>query len=464
MERTKISNMSTNNDTRVRISERLNEVAKLRDYGVQQKMNLEKIYRNTDRAIIAEGVTNPANIPVMKNVSIDLITATVPNLVAPELYAVQPIDSPDALVGYWSFKYGDDKGDAKRGETFNSAFGLGKVSPWYSSGVDKDLPVSLAKAASASAPTYFKLGFPSVIPGSAKFNGISDTANAGGADGYTGKFVDAGGSGKDVLINYTTGMLKYSDTTADIEDAHITYSYDNINEPTKIPTIFAGRQNLRMIAKQHALSTPISITAAEIARRSLSTDLRAELTAQGFGELSFEIDTLLLNDLIDAATVYPTLTWSAAAPLGVSRHERFADFELMLHQAAAIMGQATGRFYPTHILTDPFGLWVLRSIPGFTEKAVANKTGSYVAGEVAGMKVIVSTRTHLNPGQMILIHRGSENLDAPGVYSPYIPITSTEWIPSQELGEKKSYYTWYASQITNPSLMLSVQVTDFNIN
>lgn len=462
MERTKIANMNGgSNDTRVRISERLEEVAKIRDYGVQQKMNLEKIYRNTDRAIIAEAVTNPANVPVMKNVSIDLITATIPNLVAPELYAVQPIDSPDALVGYWAFKYGDDKGDAKRGETFNSAFGLGKVSPWYSSGVDKNLPIKVA------ADGTTKLGFSTIIPGSAKLTTadgsasdvpcVAETDADAIAEGYTGKFVVGANT---VYINYKLGGLK----SATAVDGTITYNYDNINEPTKIPTIFAGRQNLRMIAKQHALSTPVSITAAEIARRSLSTDLRAELTAQGFGELAFEIDTLLLNDLIDAATVYPTLTWSAAAPLGVSRHERFADFELMLHQASAIMGQATGRFYPTHILTDPFGLWVLKAIPGFSEKAAANKTGSYVAGEVAGMRVIVSTRTHLNPGQMILIHRGSENLDAPGVYSPYIPITSTEWIPSQELGEKKTYYTWYASQITNSSLMLSIQVVDFNIN
>ena len=216
-----------------------------------------------------------------------------------------------------------------------------------------------------------------------------------------------------------------------------------------------------MIAQQYALSTPISITAAEIARRSLSTDLRAELMSQGFGELSFEIDTLLLNDLIDNATVYPTLTWSAAAPLGVSRKERFADFELMLYQAQSMMLQATGRFAPTHILTDSFGLWILKGIPGFQENSVSNKTGSYVAGTVAGMKVIVATRSHLQPGEMVLIHRGSEQLDAPGVYSPYISLASTEWIPSQELGEKKTYYTWYASKITNASLMCKIAVTDF---
>lgn len=449
MERTKASNIGNNvNNTRTRISERLGEVAKLRNYGVQQKMNLEKIYRNTDRMIVPEGVTNPANIPVMKNVSIDLITATIPNLVAPELYAVQPIDSPDALVGYWAFKYGDDKGDAKRGETFNSAFGLGKVSPWYSSGIDKDLSFSVKTSETV------KLGFTSVVPGSVK---LTTTAGAVITDVPTDD--KTGAIGENLTINYKTGIIS---ATGNV-DGTITYRYDNVNEPTKIPTIFAGRQNLRMIAEQHALSTPVSITAAEIARRSLSTDLRAELTAQGFGELSFEIDTLLLNDIIDAATVYPTLTWSAAAPLGVSRTERFADFELVLNQGAAIMSQATGRFYPTHILTDPFGLWVLKAIPGFAEKTVANKTGSYVAGEVAGLKVIVTTRSHLNPGQVILVHRGSENLDAPGVYSPYIPITSTEWIPSQELGEKKTYYTWYASQITNPSLMLSIQITDFNL-
>ena len=453
MERVKsnAAGAATVKDSRARISERLDEVAKARSYGVQQKMNLEKIYRNTDRAIIAEGVTNPANVPVMKNVSIDLITATIPNLVAPELYAVQPIDSPDALVGYWSFEYGDDKGDAKRGQSFNSALGLGKVSPWYSSGLDKDKTVVITDG----QPFY--LGFPTVVAGSVSFVGADDVVRHDVPSTDEPGFGVIEGVGK---INYKTGILTPDNTYV---EGKITYRYDNVNEPTKIPTLFAGRKNLRMIAEQHALSTPISVTAAEIARRSLSTDLRAELMSQGFGELSFEIDTLLLNDIIDAATAYPTLTWSAVAPLGVSRTERFADFELVLNQGSAVMGNATGRFYPTHILTDAFGLWVLKGIPGFQEKAASNKTGSYVAGEVAGMKVIVSTRTKLNPGQMLLIHRGSENLDAPGVYSPYIPITSTEWIPSQELGEKKTYYTWYASKITNNSLIMSIQITDFNL-
>lgn len=449
MEKVKSTTVNKNGimDSRTRISERLSEVADARKYGVMEKMNLEKIYRNTDRAIIAEGVTNPANIPVMKNVSIDLITATIPNLVAPELYAVQPIDSPDALVGYWSFEYGDDKGDVKRGTTFNSSMGLGRVAPWYASGYDKDKAIT-----ATAANETINLGFPSIVPGSIKF--VDADGNAKVDEPVDSKSGTIAGVG---TVYYKSGTIE---TTAAVNGT-ITYKYDNINEPTKIPTLFAGRKNLRMIAQQYALSTPISITAAEIARRSLSTDLRAELMSQGFGELSFEIDTLLLNDLIDNATVYPTLTWSAAAPLGVSRKERFADFELMLYQAQSMMLQATGRFAPTHILTDSFGLWILKGIPGFQENSVSNKTGSYVAGTVAGMKVIVATRSHLQPGEMVLIHRGSEQLDAPGVYSPYIPITSTEWIPSQELGEKKTYYTWYASKITNSSLMCKVAVTDF---
>lgn len=449
MEKVKSTTVNKNGimDSRTRISERLSEVADVRKYGVMEKMNLEKIYRNTDRAIIAEGVTNPANIPVMKNVSIDLITATIPNLVAPELYAVQPIDSPDALVGYWSFEYGDDKGDVKRGTAFNSSMGLGRVAPWYASGYDKDKAIT-----ATAANETINLGFPSIVPGSIKF--VDADGNAKVDEPVDSKSGTIAGVG---TVYYKSGTIE---TTAAVNGT-ITYKYDNINEPTKIPTLFAGRKNLRMIAQQYALSTPISITAAEIARRSLSTDLRAELMSQGFGELSFEIDTLLLNDLIDNATVYPTLTWSAAAPLGVSRKERFADFELMLYQAQSMMLQATGRFAPTHILTDSFGLWILKGIPGFQENSVSNKTGSYVAGTVAGMKVIVATRSHLQPGEMVLIHRGSEQLDAPGVYSPYIPITSTEWIPSQELGEKKTYYTWYASKITNSSLMAKVQVTDF---
>lgn len=444
----RISNNLSN--SRTRIAERLTEISSKFGYDEQHKVNLEKIYRNTDAAIIPEGVTNPANVPVLKNVSVDLISATVPNLVAPELYAVQPIDSPDALVGYWSFEYGDDKGEALRGQTFNSSLGLGNTKPYYSSSLVKDEAIKVAMAPSESAKSTDKLSFTSVIPGSVKLTTGGATHTDDGKGGFTGL--------TDVTINYVTGVITNASTTVAVE-GKITYNYDNVNEPTKIPTLFAGRKNLRMQAKQYALSTPISITAAEIARRSLSTDLRAELTAQGAGELAFEIDCLLLNDIIDSATAYTPLTWSAVAPLGVTRKERFSDFELALNQGAAVMGKATGRFYPTHILTDPMGLWVIKSIPGFKEKAATNKTGAYVAGELDnGMKVVVSTRTHLEPGQVLLIHRGAEKLDAPGVYSPYIPITSTDWIPSQELGEKKTYYTWYASKITNNSLIFPIQI------
>lgn len=441
----RISNNLSN--SRTRIAERLTEISSKFGYDEQHKVNLEKIYRNTDAAIIPEGVTNPANVPVLKNVSVDLISATVPNLVAPELYAVQPIDSPDALVGYWSFEYGDDKGEALRGQTFNSSLGLGNTKPYYSSSLVKDEVIKIATG-TASAATTDKLNFTSVIPGSVKFKVNNVVHTDDGKGGFA--------SLTNVTIDYVTGVIT---NKGDAVEGEITYNYDNVNEPTKIPTLFAGRKNLRMQAKQYALSTPISITAAEIARRSLSTDLRAELTAQGAGELAFEIDCLLLNDIIDSATAYTPLTWSAVAPLGVTRKERFSDFELALNQGAAVMGKATGRFYPTHILTDPMGLWVIKSIPGFKEKAATNKTGAYVAGELDnGMKVVVSTRTHLEPGQVLLIHRGAEKLDAPGVYSPYIPITSTDWIPSQELGEKKTYYTWYASKITNNSLIFPIQI------
>lgn len=450
MEKVKASSVVAGGATnsRTRISERLNEIASVRKYSPSQKINLEKQMRNTDRAIVAEAVTNPANIPVMKNVSIDLITATVPNLIAPELYYTQPIDSPDALVGYWAYEYGDDKGDVKRGQAFNSAFGLGKVAPWYASGYDKNKPIS-----ASAANEVVQLGFQSITPGSVSFTDPNGNVIHDEPEDAAHGTIDGVGT-----VYYKAGTIEASAKFS----GEITYKYDNINEPTKIPTIFAGRKNMRMIAQPYALSTPVSITAAEIARRSLSTDLRAELMNQGFGELAFEIDTLLLNDLIDNADTYPTLTWSAAAPLGVSRKERFADFELMLYQASSVMENATGRFSPNYILTDSFGLWVLKGIPGFQATNAANKTGAYVAGTVAGFKVLCAMRSHLRPGQMVLIHRG-EGPDSPAIYSPYIPIASTEWLPNSQLGVTKCYYTWFANKVTNKSLLQSIQITDFNL-
>ena len=135
--------------------------------------------------------------------------------------------------------------------------GLGKVAPWYASGVDKDKEISVA------ANGDVNLGFPSIIPGTVKLtiDGVTytDDASTGEITTNTGK----------LTVHYKSGVI--TSAIDSVVAGTITYNYDNINEPTKIPTLFAGRKNLRMIAKQYALSTPVSVTAAEIARRSPST-------------------------------------------------------------------------------------------------------------------------------------------------------------------------------------------------
>ena len=96
---------------------------------LEKKVALATTLANTKQICEA---TNSANIP-SKTYFMDMLTAVVPNLIAPEIVSVQALESKAGVVSYLRFTYGSDKGATTAGTMFNNSLYTGNSDQYYSS-------------------------------------------------------------------------------------------------------------------------------------------------------------------------------------------------------------------------------------------------------------------------------------------------------------------------------------------
>ena len=92
-----------------------------------------------------------------------------------------------------------------------------------------------------------------------------------------------------------------------------------------------------------------------------------------------------------------------------------------------IVYKRNNRFMPNWMLVSPDIMPILTFVPGFKAANNAIANGPFVAGTVAGMKVIVSPA--LGDQVCYLGVLGADGKTAVGVYAPYMPL-----VPTQLLG------------------------------
>lgn len=65
--------------------------------------------------------------------ALDILTATVPNLIAFDLYAVQPMDNRVGMINFLDYTYQSNKGEVVAGQRFNGALKGSFSDPDYTS-------------------------------------------------------------------------------------------------------------------------------------------------------------------------------------------------------------------------------------------------------------------------------------------------------------------------------------------
>lgn len=311
---------------------------------------------------------------------------------------------------------GTKKGETTNGDLLNSPFQLGNVDEKYTS----DRVVETKEAGSSTK--FTPLSWTPVEHGVFEYNNtLYDVKITSGNDGTVSYAYVKDADGKIYTdAAYTT---EYSSNYAD----KVAYVYNNIVVPQNdLPTIRAEMKSIPLLAKARRIAVYYSQIAAFQAKTDHGIDLGDQLAEKAVGQLAYEIDTEVVQMLIDnaAAPADNSLVWSKTLPVGVSKVEHYIGFLEILEVAKQKVYDATKRFVPNYMIIASDILPVLSMIPSFKAAPATSINGPYYAGTIGSLKVFVSPA--IDPGNYVVGVNGNDMMTSAAVYAPYMAIVPTQ--------------------------------------
>lgn len=382
---------------------------------------LENINRCLNEAFESSVGTQRSDLGAYKKFALNLVTVALPNLIAHDLVIVHPMSSYSGYINYVEYLAGQDKGEIKREDLFNSPFGLGKVDPNYTgSRVVEEIAAEATKFEPAWTPV------------------VGDVEGRVKATGEWEKIADLG----------TFDAGKYDKAR---------YIYDNEVIPQeKLPTVKAVMKTMPLVAKARRIAIYFSQFAAFQAKTDYGFDLGDQLAEKAVGQLSYEIDNEVVDLLVENAVEDEKLKFNAVQRVGESMFERYEAFAKVIADATQIIYDRTKRFAPTYMIIASDVLPVVQFCKGFTAAPVGAINGPYMCGTIGGLKVYVSPA--IKPGKFVFGVNGSDMASSAAVYAPYMPIVPTQLLGFADGTMSQGWSTLYDLKILNKNLLVAGEI------
>lgn len=424
---------------------------------------LDNVSRFMNEAFDSSAATQRADMGNWKRFCLNLTNVALPNLIAFDLVMVSPMTSMTGYVAYVEYLAGTSKGQTEQGHLFNSPFKLGDVDAEYTSeAVTETFATSQTVLAwTPVAQDVFKAADGTVL---------GDVKVIKAADGSVvfGTFASAASAETGTLASMTFKNADGTSATYTIVNGDkIAYKYDNVIIPQeKLPTLKAEIKSIPLLAKARRIAVFYSQIAAFQAKTDYGFDLGDQLAEKAVGQLSYEIDTEVVQLLdsiaktnfaaLDAAG-QAELTWSKTLPVGVSKREHYAGFAEILEIAKQKIYDATKRFAPNYMICASNILPVLSMMDGFSAAPAGSINGPYYAGTIGSLKVFISPA--MAPGDFAIGVNGSDMMSSVAVYAPYMPIVPTQLLQFADGATSQGFSTMYDLVKLNDALIIGGKIT-----
>lgn len=411
-----------------------------------RKITIAKALDNTSKflneAFDSSMGTQRASLGEFKKFCLALTTVGLPNLIAFDLVTVSPMSSIYGNIAYIQYTKGTDKGESAAGDLTNDIWSLGKVDSNYTGSAVVEPVESFTSGTTAIA---FKQG--------------AAGARLLDADGVQ---VDDADGTHPATINAETGVVtqtsfKTGKSATDVKK--IAYVYNNVEIPQeKLPTLKAELKNIQLEAKARRIAVYYSQMAAFQAKTDYGFDLADGLAEQAVSQLSYEIDTeiveMLYNGAVASEATSPTgiTPFSKTQPIGISLADHYAAFAAKVEEYKMALYDRTKKFAPDYIVVASNIMPVLSFVPGFQPASVSGINGPYMAGTFNGMKVFVSPA--LPAGKFFFgVNQGALQA-ASGCYCPYMAVVPTQLLGFADGGMEQGWSTMYDAKILNQDLLV----------
>lgn len=382
------------------------------------------------------------------------------------------MSSMTGYITYVEYSAGLTKGETTQGDVFNNPFKLGKVDANYTS--SRIVEPVLAGTSATLSWTPVQDGFTVITVGGkvVEFD-ERETYTEAELKTKTVKSVKITKADKSVVFadavkgTNDDGAVEYTVADVAVGDK-IAYVYDNVVVPQgadKIPTIKAEMKSMALLAKARRIAVYYSQIAAFQAKTDYGFDLGDQLAEKAVGQLSYEIDTEIVNLLDETAgegatKVYAdkdvTLTWNREHTSGVSKADHYEGFSEVIEVGRQIVYDRTKRFAPNYMIIASDVLPILTFMKGFQAAPAGQINGPYFAGTLNGLKVYVSPA--IKAGRFLLGVNGDDMMSSVAVYAPYMAIVPTQLLQYADGGTSQGWSTMYDLKVLNKDLIVAGQV------
>lgn len=413
-----------------------------------------------------------------------LLRRVYPKLNAFNFCSVQPLSAPVGGIAHYELKYQDEKGNGTTGTAGKNAVQV--LAKHYSSefidyavliaAADVDGTKKVWDGSTNSAERQSIAWLPVHVKDAAKGYVMTVYATVGGAlktftENGLGKLLDSSGVERGTIV-YATGVYTLNLATA--PDAgtpvYASYFYDSekVSSTTgaKTPSMYLDVTITEIKARSHKLKVRWSAEAADDLKNLHGTDAEAELVSGMGNEVSAEIDSIIIDEIMAGAS--HSASWTFGPAFGGSNLHGMIDsirsLITTIDSVSARIHKTSKRGQANFIVVSPIISSLLAQLQshgdytGAAPETIAASSiggdsvsfGVYRAGTIQN-KYVVYVNPYMDETQILVGRVGNTYIDAGYVYAPYIAVQMTDTFQDpDDFTMRKGIRTRFATKMVRP--------------
>lgn len=412
---------------------------------------LESTNAHLERIASMNEATQLGDVGFFKKYAINLLSAAIPNLIAPDIVSMQPMLARIGEMRYLKVMYGSNKGGIKAGDTMFSAFQGGHGQTQYSSDVIEDEVVDFDLNTEGKVATAHLTWLP-VVPKTVNFvvNGVAIEDDGKGV---------LKGTGVTGTINYNSGAITLTFTATIQADADFVanYEYNNVDVPVSAPEVNFKIATTPIVAKSRKLKATYSLDASFDLTKDYGMQINNEIVTYTAAQIKHEIDGELMADLLRIANA-TAVTWSKTPKDGISLRDHNETFNNKIVEASNNIFDATKLASGSFIIVGMGAANIVETLPRFRPAGVVKPVGPHLVGYLGTMPVY---KDPFYPSDTFLVGwKGSGLFDAGYLYCPYMPIMSTQLIMDANFQGQRGFATAYGKKTVNGNMYCKGTITE----
>lgn len=286
------------------------------------------------------------------------------------------------------------------------------------------------------------------------------------SDDGNGNLVGTGITG---TINYTTGVLSATWSTAPASNDAVTaeYAYDSEVATSNIRELEFGLDLIPVLAKQHPLKVKWSVTAGLAANAHLNIDVPDLLSNLAAQFIRTERDTRIIRAIIAQAPDYSSgadtsmLFDATKTNVGYSTTQRYGEIELKLNHAESIINDAMGRGGTSWVLCGFNAAELFKNAPSFQAVPVAAPIGPVKIGTLRDGTIDVIRVPEMDKNTYVVGYKGYMPGDSAVILADWVPVYFTPIHQAPELTNARGIMSLYDLVVNERNYFVKGRVENF---